>query len=112
MRVTDALLSREDACWEQHKLFRKLYPHGANTTEASLRRAAKAGLSIGWLERFIPPAADKAYYEATAPARKAYNQAIAPAMKAYDAAVAAAVAKAYYEAVAPALAKALRGVKP
>ena len=39
MRITDSLLKREGACPDQRKLFRKLYPRGANTTVASLRKS-------------------------------------------------------------------------
>ena len=101
MRITDSLLKREGACPDQRKLFRKLYPRGANTTVASLRRAAEAGLSITWLERFIPAPARKAYYEATAPAQKAYDEAMTAAQKAYYEATAPAW-KVYYEAIVPA----------
>ena len=58
-----------------------------------------AGLSISWLERFIPAPARKAYRKATAPAEKAYDEATTQARKVYQ------------EAIAAALAKALRGVK-
>ena len=99
MRITDTFLRKHWACPDQRKLFRKLYPRGANTTAATLGRAARAGLSISWLGRFIPAPARKAYRKATAPAEKAYQEAIATARKAY------------HEAIATALAKALRGVK-
>jgi len=132
MRITDSLLRECGACADQRKLFRKLYPRGANTTAATLRRAARAGLLISWLEHFLPVPARKAYQEAIAPAQKAFLEAIAPAWKAYEEAIAparkayleataparkaygkaiAAAWKAYSQAIAPALAKALRGVK-
>jgi len=99
MRITDSLLRECGACADQRKLFRKLYPGGANTTAATLRRAAMAGLSISWLERFIPAPAWKAYKEATAPAWKAYKEAIFPAQKAFLEAIFPA-RKAYDEALA------------
>jgi hypothetical protein len=109
------LLWRYAACRKQRKLFRRLYPHGANTTEAGLRRAVKAGLSIEWLEQFIPPAADKAYYRARISAGIAYDRAIARAWQGQADSVSrkicAEARDAFYERVAPALAKALRGVK-
>ena len=80
MRITGSFLRNYKACPKQRELFHKLYPHGTTTTAANLKRAAKAGLTISWLELFVPVPAWKAYWKATAPAWKAYEEARATAL--------------------------------
>ena len=99
MKITKELLITHDACEEQVELFEATFPKGGTTSKANLIKAARAGLYINWLERFVPAPARKVYYEAVAAARKVYRDAAAPAWKVYD------------EAVVPALATALRHIK-
>ena len=88
------------ACREQHDIFRKEWPDGADVTIENVRRARELRLSLSWGARWFTAPARKAYNEATAPARKAYNEAIAPAWKAYDEAITQAWVAAYIQSVA------------
>ena len=81
MRVTAKQLEGEGACEDQIDLFRETFPRGCVVTAANIRKAAGAGLSLGWwAEEFLPAAAWRAYQEATAPALRAYREATAPAL--------------------------------
>ena len=87
------------ACPEQRELFQRVFPEGAEVTDANALCAVAAGLKIQWLARFLPARRRKAYYEARELAQKAYDEATAPDRKAYYDALAPAQ-KAYYDTVA------------
>ena len=82
MKITVAFLRKHGACADQVALFAETFPDGAEATAESLLLAARAGLAIDWLARFVP-----------APARRAYDEARATAWRAYDEARATALAK-------------------
>ena len=128
--ITAYTLAAAGACAEQVALVREHFGDGPiRCTARTLTKAARLGLSVSWLERYIPAENWRAYYEATATARKAYDEAAASAEKAYLKATApawtaylkataparataylksaATARKAYNEAIAPALARAL-----
>ena len=103
--ITAERLAALGACKQQVNLFRQMFPDGAPlTAETALNVADK--FNWDWAAKgLLPPAALKAYEEATAPAGKAYEEATAPAGKAYEEAKATA-RKAYEEAKAVAFAEA------
>ena len=72
--ITADRLAADGACAEQVELVRRMFGDGPiPCTVRNLRRAAKAGASIFWLERYIPVGA-KAKYEADyAPIRAKYE---------------------------------------
>ena len=106
MKITAKFLAEHDACPEQVALFRKTFPRDGSVTMKNLLKAVEAGLSIDWLDQFIPPERSKLYDETIAAARKLYAAAIAPANKLYNEAIAPAN-KLYNETIAPALSRAL-----
>jgi len=77
--VTAKQLEAKGACGDQVVLFRSVFPRGCVVTAANIRKAAGAGLSLGWwAEEFLSAAALRAYQEeATAAALKAYQEATA-----------------------------------
>src|SRR3990167_6365516 len=64
MRVTAKQLEGEGACEDQIDLFRETFPRGCVVTAANIRKAARAGLNLGWwAEQFLPAPALRAYQE-------------------------------------------------
>jgi hypothetical protein len=51
MRITISLLGRLGACSEQRRIFKRVFPGGANLTPANVELAVAAGLSLAWLAR-------------------------------------------------------------
>ena len=79
--ITADTLAADGACAEQVALVREHFGDGPiRCTARTLTKAARLGISVSWLVRYIPAENRRAYYEATAPARKAYYEAIAPAL--------------------------------
>ena len=82
-KITLQTLVDLNACEDQRDLFAKTFPKGTTVTLAACKKAAIAGLQLGWLaERLFTPAQRKAYNEATAAAWEAYHEATAPAREA------------------------------
>ena len=101
MIITLKMLTDNDACASQVRLFKRRYGKSVRVTQKGCLAVAQV-FSWGWAGRYLLSApASKAYNEAIAAASKAYDEARAQASKAYDEAVAPA-RKAYDEAVAPA----------
>ena len=92
--VTSRFLVKLKACEDQLDLFKKVFPRGAELSEADVVKAAKAGLSLGWL----------AEHTLSGPALAEYDKARGPALAEYKKARGRAWAK-YEKACGPARAK-------
>ena len=95
MKVTAKLLRSRGACKEQVALFAKLFPRGAEPTEA-LCRAHAAEFTWEWAAlNLLSASAWNACDEARASAWNAYDEACASARKACDEVRAAVFARAW-----------------
>ena len=79
--ITKDWLIQEDACHNQVELFASLYPEGAPLAPGALVAAAKSGITVSWLARFLSPSALRAYRKAVASADSAYHEALASALE-------------------------------
>lgn len=81
--ITADRLVADGACGEQVERVRAMFGDGAIPCHTrNLRRAATVGLSIWWLERYIPPAAWAEYERVTALALAEYERVTGAALAA------------------------------
>ena len=93
--ITAERLRADGACTDAANWVEQHYPHGVRPTVAALLSAARAGLDITWLARYLSAPARHAFEEARVTAWHAFEEARAPAGRAYDEATATALAKAF-----------------
>jgi len=91
MRITAKMLTEKEACANQVRRFKKLFPRGVKVTRAVCLKHAR-DFDWDWAAyNLLSVPAWEAYKKARAPALEAYKKATAPAWKAYKKAKATAL---------------------
>jgi hypothetical protein len=80
MKITAALLVKHNACPDQVKIFRRVFPHGAMPTLANLRKARRATLDVFFLEGILRWSVLAEYDKVRGPALAEYDKVCGPAL--------------------------------